>query len=196
MDGGEAGRYSPFHGCGYSAGAEGGVGNLSEGAPFTTCDHSRSDCEARGMFRDDQKGSGTARFGGFQTLPPSVAVRGYGDRSSRLSEAVDGRARSNDAVPLVYGTGWVSAPVIFARNDGNLTHCEVLVAQGPIDQILRVVAGGVALPPGEAGKDMTGTGWYNILSMGDRNGGENLDFVDAAAGRWAIRTAGWRASLW
>ena len=180
VDGGTRGRYSPFHGCGYSAGVSGGAGNLNNGAPFTSCDHSRADCEARGMFRSDQQGSETARFGGFQSLPPSVMVRGYGEKSSRLSEAVDGRARSNDAVPLVYGTGWVSAPVIFARNDGNLTHCEVLIAQGPIDQILRVVAGGIALPAGEAGKDMTSTGWYNVLSMGGRNGGENLDFVDGS----------------
>ena len=180
VGGGSRGRYSTFHGCGYSAGVDGGVGNLANGLPFTDCDHSRADCEARGMFRLDQQGSSTARFGGFQFLPPSVMVRAYGDKSSRLSDAVDGRARSNDAVPLVYGTGWVSAPVIFARNDGNLTHCEVLVAQGPIDQVLRVVASGVALPPGEAGKDMTGTGWYNILSMGGRNGAENLDFVDVS----------------
>lgn len=180
LDGGARGRYSAFHGCGYSAGVEGGVGNLVDGAPFVGCNHTRTDCEARGMFGRDQQGSGTSRFGGFQTLPPSVVVRAYGEKASRLSEAVDGRARSNDAVPLVYGTGWVSAPVIFARNDGNLTHCEVLVAQGPIAQVLRVVANGVALPPGEAGKDMTGTGWYNVLSMGGRSGGENLDFVDAS----------------
>ena len=80
VDGGTRGRYSPFHGCGYSAGVEGGVGNLSDGAPFSSCDHSRADCEARGMFRADQNEAATSRFGGFQTLPPSVVVRGYGDK--------------------------------------------------------------------------------------------------------------------
>lgn len=179
-DGGARGRYSPFYRCGYSADAEGGAGNLDAGGVFSGCGRTREDCEARGMLRQDSLGRTTARFGGFAYLPPNVVVRAHGEKSSTNADALDGRARANDAVPLVYGTAWITAPVIFARNDGNLTHCEVLLGSGPIERVQKVIANGVELPLGEAGRDMTATGWYNVLSTGERNGGFNLTFTDEA----------------
>lgn len=170
--------YSPFFHCGYSAGVEGGVGNLENGAPFTRCNRTRGDCAARGMFAQDAAGNATARFGGFAFIPPSIAVRPHGEQT-KVAEAADGRAKANDAVPVLYGTGWMAAPVIFSRSDGNLTHAEVLVGSGPMEGVLKVVANGVELPLGQAGQDMTGTGWYNVLSLGERNGGFNLSFTDA-----------------
>ncbi len=166
--------------CGYSADAEGGVGNLLEGAAYAGCGRTREECQARGMFSVDARGQETARFGGFTYLPPSVEVRSHATGERMVAEAIDGRARSNDAVPLVYGTAWINAPVVFARNDGNLTHCEVLLCSGPIEGVQKVIANGVELPRGEHGKDMTATGWYNVLSLGGRNGGFNLTFTDAA----------------
>lgn len=171
------GIYSPFYACGYSAGVEGGVGNLDGAEGFAVCNRTRGDCEARGMFAKDGAGVETARFGGFAFLPPSITVRPHGEQS-KLADAVDGRAKANDAVPLVYGTGWLTAPVIFARSDGNLTHAEVLVGSGEMEGILQVVVNGVELPLGQAGQDMTGTGWYNVLSLGGRNGGFNPSFAD------------------
>lgn len=170
--------YSPFFHCGYSAGVEGGVGNLENGAPFTGCNRTRGDCAARGMFAKDSAGNETARFGGFAFIPSSIAVRPHGEQT-KVADAVDGRAKVNDAVPVLYGTGWMAAPVIFSRSDGNLTHAEVLVGSGPIEGVLKVVANGVELPLGQVGQDMTGTGWYNVLSLGERNGGFNLSFTDA-----------------
>ncbi|WP_321474478.1 phage tail protein [uncultured Paludibaculum sp.] len=170
--------YSPFFHCGYSAGVEGGVGNLENGAAFPGCNRTKTDCTARGMFSKDSAGNATARFGGFAFIPPSIVVRPHGEQT-KVADAVDGRARANDAVPVLYGTGWMAAPVIFSRSDGNLTHAEVLVGSGPIEGVLKVVANGVELPLGQAGQDMTGTGWYNVLSLGERNGGLNLSFTDA-----------------
>lgn len=178
--GGAEGPYSPLYRCGYSAGVEGGVGNLSNGEPFTACKYTRDDCALRGMLRKDSEGRETARFGGFAFLPPSILVRAHGAKETAQSDAVDGRGRANDAVPLVYGTAWINAPVIFARNDGNLTHCEALIGLGPMEGIQKVIANGVELPLGEDGKDMTATGWYNVLSLGGRNGGFNLEFQDGA----------------
>ena len=179
-DGGARGRYSPLYRCGYSADAAGGTGNLENGLAFTSCGRTREECEARGMLREDSLGRPTARFGGFAFLPPSVTVRAHGEKSTTTADAVDGRARANDAVPLVYGTAWITAPVIFARNDGNLTHCEALLGSGPMEGVQKVIANGVELPLGEAGRDMTATGWYNVLSTGERNGGFNLTFTDGA----------------
>jgi hypothetical protein len=177
-DGGARGVYSPFYPCGYSPDITGGVGTLNGSAPFTTCSLTRADCAARGMLRTDSASRATARFGGFSYLPPSITVRAHGEKAT-TADAVDGRARANDAVPLVYGTAWMAAPVIFSRNDGNLTHCEALVSSGPIEAVHRVIANNVELPLGVSGTDMTATGWYNILSMGERTGGLNPSFTDS-----------------
>jgi hypothetical protein len=132
------------------------------------------------MFDKDSQGRTSARFGGFAFLPTGLLVRAHGARESQWSEPLDGRARLNDAVPLVYGTAWIQAPVIFARNDGNLTHCEVLVGLGPIEGVRKVIANGVEIPLADDGRDMSGTGWYRPLTLGEREGGFNADFVDGA----------------
>jgi hypothetical protein len=172
-------RFSRFHACGYSADVPGGFGNLNNGEAFTTCDHTKDACIARGMFDHDTRGNATARFGGLEFVPSSVLVRGFGEKTTSVSRVQENVAKYNDFIPMVYGTGWLSAPVIFARNDGNLTHMEALLGTGPIDQVLKVVVSGIEIPKGIAGADMTATGWYNIVSNGDVQGAFNLDFTDA-----------------
>ena len=179
VEGGAAGRYSQFHHCGYSPDIEGGAGNLNGVEPFGECNYTREDCEERGMFDEDAQGRPTARFGGFAFLPAGVLTRAHGAREKEWSEPLDGRARPNDAVPLVYGTAWIEAPVIFARNDGNLMHCEALVGLGPIEGVRKVIANGVEIPYADDGRDMTGTGWYRLLTRGERNGEFNADFTDS-----------------
>ncbi len=179
-EGGSAGRYSPFYRCGYSPDIAGGRGNLDGTEPFTACGYTRDDCRARGMFDEDAQGRKTARFGGFAFLPASVLVRPHGARESQWADPVDGRGRPNDAVPLVYGTAWIQAPVIFARNDGNLTHCEVLLGLGPIEGVRKVTANGVEIPLADDQRDMSGTGWYRVLTRGERDGAFNSGFLDAA----------------
>ncbi len=173
------GVFSRFSACGYSADLPGGVGNLNNSQPYTFCDHTRAHCTERGMFNQDANGKVTARFGGLEFVPSSVLVRGYGDKTSSQSRVLENVAKYNDFIPMVYGTGWLSAPVIFARNDGNLTHMEVLLGSGPIDRILKVVVSGVEIPKGVAGYDMTTTGWYNVVSIGSISGSFNPDFVDS-----------------
>ena len=69
-------------------------------------------------------------------------------------------------------------PVVFARNDGNLTRMEVLVGTGRINQILKVLVNNVEIPEGIGGRDMTGSGWWNLVANGGRAGGFNPNFVD------------------
>ncbi|MBE0656384.1 MAG: hypothetical protein IH602_01775, partial [Bryobacteraceae bacterium] len=178
VTGGAEGKYSPFHGCGYSPDVAEGTGTSGPEGPFTQCGYTKTECAARGMYKADEQGRPTARFAGFQFLPPSVAVRGHGDKDWALSEAADGRAKSNDVAPLVYGTNWYQPPVVFARSDGNLTHCEVLLGVGEMSAVHKVVANGIEIPLGETGKEMGATGWYNVISLGGRNGGFNLNFTN------------------
>ncbi len=180
ITGGAKGRYSPFFRCGYSAGLPGGVGNLNGGEAFLSCDCTRAACVERGMFNEDAAGNLTRRFGGIEFVPATVEVRSYGEQGAHAAVPVENRARYNDFVPLVYGTVWYEPPIVFARNDGNLTRMEILLGMGEIESVLKVVVNGLEIPTGQTGTDMTDTGWFNIASHGGRAGGFNLDFRDKA----------------
>ena len=91
----------------------------------------------------------------------------------------ENEARYNDFVPVVYGTAWYKPPIVFARNDGNLTHMELLLGIGEIEGVLKVLVNDVEIPIGRAGMNMTGTGWFNLVSPGNRTGTFNQDFTDA-----------------
>jgi hypothetical protein len=169
VDGGVEGRYSTYYPCGYSAGLPGGRGNLNNGVPFTSCGYAATDCQARGMF---------TRFGGIEYIPPVITVRGYGKGWTSSAVAVN-QARYNDYVPMVYGTAWYYPPVVFARNDGNLTRMEVLLGVGVMQGVLTVLVNGYQIPLGVRGQNMTGTGWYNIPTLGTRDGAFDLNFVNS-----------------
>src|SRR6185369_6241680 len=170
VDGGVNGKYSRYYRCGYSAGVAGGTGNMDNGAPFTSCGYTRADCQARGML---------THFGGLEFVPAAIAVRAYGKDWSTSALSVN-QARYNDFVPMVYGTAWYQPLVVFARNDGNLTRMEALLGIGEMQGVITVLVNGVQIPAGVAGKNMTGTGWYNIESLGTRDGAFDENFVDAA----------------
>src|SRR5262249_16061437 len=137
IDGGASGKYSRYYRCGYSAGVTGGTGNLNAGSPFTDCSFTRADCKARGMF---------VNFGGIQFVPPAIAGRPDGDKALHTSAVQSNPARYNDFVPLIYGTAWYAPPVVFARNDGNLTRMEVLLGMGEIQGVLKVLVNDVEIP--------------------------------------------------
>ncbi len=180
VDGATESKYDPFYKCGYSPDAAGGCGNLNGSVPFDACDYSREQCQERGMFDRDTAGNMTARFGGIEFVPSDILVRSYGERSSHVAQALGNEARYNDFVPLVYGTTWYVPPVVFARNDGNLTRMEVLLGMGEIQSVVKVLVNDIEIPEGKVGTNMTGTGWFNLVSSGGRSGGFNLDFVDSS----------------
>jgi hypothetical protein len=180
LTGGDRGKYSALFKCGYSPDQAGGVGTLNGSVPFTSCDYTRASCSARGMFDTDAGSHQTRRFGGIEFVPAQIDVRSAGEKGTHLSPILDNEARYNGFVPLVYGTAWYKPPVVFARNDGNLTRAEVLLGMGQIDSVVKVVVNGVEIPEGQDGKDMTATGWFNVVSTGTRNGGFNLNFTDGA----------------
>lgn len=180
LNGGPRSSFSSFYRCGYSVGVPNGVGNLNGTAPFETCDYSRAQCIQRGMFDKDSSGNVTRRFGGIEFVPSTVLVRSYGEKGSHYSSPLDNQARYNDFVPLIYGTGWYNPPIVFARNDGNLTHTEVLLGVGPLTSVIKVIVNGVEVPEAVAGANMTATGWYSKVTLGERNGNFNADFTDTS----------------
>ena len=171
IDGGTNGKYSRYYPCGYSAGETGGAGNLTGGAPYTSCGYTRSECQARGMW---------ANFGGIEFVPPAISVRSYGQSSYQTSAVSVNVAQYNDFVPMVYGTAWYNPPVVFARNDGNLTRMEVLLGVGQMQGVVTVLVNDMAIPVGVSGKNMTGTGWYNVMTLGTRTGAFDMNFTDAS----------------
>ena len=178
VDGSAEGAFSRYYRCGYSADVSGGTGNLNGTVAFTGCNFTRADCTARGMFSADHLSRPTARFGGQEFVPSTITVRSTGESGSHLSPVSANEARYNDFVPMVYGTAWLQPRIIFARNDGNLTRMEVLLGMGPIDSVLKVLVNDIDIPQGVSGRNMTGTGWFNVMSRGARQGAFNTDFTD------------------
>jgi hypothetical protein len=169
LNGGVNGKYSQYYRCGYSAGLAGGTGNLNGGTAYTTCGQTRTDCQARGMF---------TRFGGLEYIPPAIEVRSYGKNWSTSALSVN-QARYNDFVPMVYGTAWYKPLVTFARNDGNLTRMEALLGVGVMQGVQMVLVNDIQIPLGVNGTNMTGTGWYNVITLGARDGALDGNFLDS-----------------
>src|SRR5580698_9968420 len=158
LNGGAKGKYSALYRCGYSPDQTGGVGNLNSGAVFTSCDFTRASCVERGMFSTDSSANVTSRFGGLEFVPAQILVRSYGEKGTQLSAVIDNLAVYNDVVPIVYGTAWFFPPIVFSRNDGNLTRMEVLLGMGEIDSVVTVLVNDIQIPQGQSGVDMTATG--------------------------------------
>ena len=180
VQGGSRGAYSPFFSCGYSPDQPGGVGNPQAGEPYTACNRTKAECAERGMFSRDLAGRETARYGGCQFLPPTIQVRAHGEKLWRTAEAEAGTARAGDRVPLVYGTCWYQPPVIFSRSDGNYVHYEILLGSGPMEGVRRVLADGQEIPEGQRGMNLQASGWWSLVSLGERNGVFNPQFADGA----------------
>ena len=170
MDGGVNGAYSRYYRCGYSPDVPGGTGNLNDGVPYTSCGYTSEDCQARGMW---------TRFGGLEYLPPSITVRAYG-KDWTTSAMPPNQGQYNDFVPMVYGTAWYEPPVVFARNDGNYTRMEVLLGIGEISGVLTVLVNDYEIPLGQTGANMSATGWYNLPTLGGRDGAFDLNFTDGS----------------
>jgi len=189
---------SPFFYCGYgpdvdSTGTAIGSppvtphadarGNFNAGVPFTVCNFTKADCEARGMYEKDNAtpNRNTARYGGIQWSPPE----------SQHTKGLDGKwldvgqnpniAKYNDYFPLVYGKSNVEPPVMNIVGDANLTKLEAVLSFGEIDAVERVIINDVVVAQGTQGGN-TIAGFWNYVATGTRTGARNLDalYTDSA----------------
>ena len=122
----------------------------------------------------------TQRFGAIEFVPPTTVVRSYGEKGTHTSAPVENEARYNDFVPLVYGTAWYAPPIIFSKNDGNLTRMEVLLGMGEINSVVKLLVNDIEIPLGVNGTNMTATGWFNIVTLGGRAGSFNQEYLDSS----------------
>ena len=92
----------------------------------------------------------------------------------------DNLAVYNDSVPLVYGTAWYYPPIVFARNDGNLTRMEVLLGMGEIDRRDHRAGERHPDPARAERRQHDGDGMVQLVTTGTRNGAFDLNFTDAS----------------
>ncbi|MDQ6678018.1 MAG: phage tail protein [Acidobacteriota bacterium] len=131
------------------------------------------------MFKADSRGQKTARFSGIEFVPSTITVRSAGEKGTHLSPVSVNETRYNDFVPLLYGTAWYAPSVVFARNDGNLTRLEILLGVGEMQAVHKVLVNDIDIPIGRSGLNMTGTGWFNVVTPGTRTGAFNSDFANS-----------------
>lgn len=190
---------SDFYRCGYSPDATGGNarGNYSSGVTaFTSCNYSKSDCVARGMYTRDSSNRVTGRFGGIQWAPPEAAqVRGFVTRKWESIQNAGNEARYGDRIPMLWGTARIEPLVLNPTTDGNYTRFECLLHFGVVDYVHEVVVNGYliphtfddtmfsAVPPGVSNRtDALKGGWWKATNLGDRDGSPTNDagFNDSA----------------
>ena len=109
-------------------------------------------------------------------MPPQILVRSFGEHGTHLSPVIDNLALYNDFVPLVYGTAWYQPPIVFARNDGNLTHMEVLLGMGEIAGVVTVLVNDIEIPQAQTGDQHDGHGLVQRGERGDTERGVRSGF--------------------
>jgi len=135
--------------CKYFPDGSGGLalGNYSTGTtPYTSCNYSKSDCQARGMYTSDSSARKTGNFSGIQwQAPASINSRPYG---GSFEEVVGSSNPSKyvQKIPAAYGTVWCEAITLNQPNDANYTRMEVLVCAGQVSSISKVVVNGEVIP--------------------------------------------------
>lgn len=170
-----------FWECGYSpdvadsdgpGGTAAARGNLNGGSPFSSCNYTKENCQARGMYAKDSLVRITGRFGGVQWDPPK-SWRGRAYSSGKFEEGLNSpnEAKYNDPVPLIYGEGWVEPVITNIVGDPNSTRFEALVCYGEIEAVDRVLVNDVEVPFYTGGRDPLFAWWY--VTKGTRDGAAN-----------------------
>jgi hypothetical protein len=157
--------YSPLARCGYSADVPGGRGNSNDSVPYTSCNRTRTDCQVRGMLDMDAAGNPTRRFAGIDLSSIDTAENKKGTAMCTV-------------VPIVYGTGWVKAPIMRVIREGHLTRVYAAVSHGPIHGIKRISVNRCEIPRKEPNLNQDPTGWYSLVSTGQREGTFDAEATD------------------
>jgi hypothetical protein len=155
---------------------------------FTSCDYTDANCRTRGMYSQDKAGRDTGRFGGIQWVPVDTLLTRSFRGEWETIQTPGNDARYNDFIPLVYGTVATDPSVLNFPADGNYTKCEVLLHEGQIEDIVRVIVNDVeiphtyddtelsSVPPGVSNRaEALRIGWWKCVNKGDRTGKPNDD---------------------
>ena len=189
---GSGNRQSLFFPCGYNPDQVDAVldpdtfgdkrrGNLNSGVPFTTCNYTKGDCVARGMYTKDSANRVTGRFGGIQFVPNNTILNqinyGSGNKGPvfRTANNIAGKP-----LPLRYGTAWGAPLIANIIGDGNYTRYEMVFCGGNVGDlylgggagpVLQVVMNGVSIPHDNGSDDSKNKGLqWNMVTTGRRSG--------------------------
>ncbi len=183
---------SIWYGCGYCPdqtvtdpefGGSAQRGNLNSGVPFTTCNLTRQDCIARGMFTKDSSNRQTGSFTGVEWAPVDRLTISESYISGKSIPVLSSRndAVFNQRVPKTYGTQWGAPAIANMIGDANSTRHEAIVclgylALGPQGQqpIFQVVLNGVQIPYVSSSPDQKLFRW-SWVNQGSRRGSPCLD---------------------
>lgn len=182
-------RYSLFFSCGYNpdqAGTDPDTGGsaLRGNGLFTTCNLTKGDCVARGMYTKDSTNRITGRYGGIQWVPDSQIKNyiNYGTGNKVPSFRLANGSIMGKPIPLGYGTAWGAPLIANTIGDGNLTRFELIVCGGNIGPyngngpILQVVMNGVTVPHNTGSSDPTNNGLrWDLVTQGLRSGAPTAD---------------------
>jgi len=102
-------------------------------------------------------------------------VRGYGQGLDQFRRGGEPGRGYNGLCTDGVRTAWYYPPVVFARNDGNLTRMEVLLGVGVMQGVLAVLVNGYQIPLWCERAEHDRTGWYNIPTLGTRDGAFDLN---------------------
>lgn len=151
---------TPFYPCGVTD------------ATKTSCDYTKAGCAAN---------NNSARFAGIAwQVPPGSHSREYVSGQWLDLKSDPCAAKYGDYAPIVYGSTWVDALVTNVFPEANSTRGEAILAEGPVEQILKLVIADEMIP---AATNMDGGSYqvseplmrYNVLNRGDRDGAANAD---------------------
>lgn len=118
---------------------------------YISCQYTKADCIARGMYAKDSSNRYTGRFTAEQWAPANRETR---SKSYTQGKNVTVFSSRNDSIyersyPMVYGAQWLKKPpVANILGDGNSTRFEVNVCAGDLGYygILQVVVNGILIP--------------------------------------------------
>jgi hypothetical protein len=153
------------------------------------CNNTREGCAAAGNL---------PAFGGITYQPVQNGGTGREYTSGNWVQLFNAGSASlyGDPLPVMLGEGWMEAPVLVMRQDGNYTRVEIALCLDHIDtgyeatRRTRVVVNGIELPAGGYDSDSGwkslnpgNIGWWNWLTRGYRNGLSLAEIANRNEGR-------------
>jgi hypothetical protein len=174
-----------YSNCGYSPDQAGGLGVYQSGTtPFTTCPHTKSGCQERGMY-GQQNGNTSGQspagksFGGVQWDPPG-AWTGNSYTAQQLEKGFNtpNLSKYSDRVPETYGATWVTCVVCNVCGDPNSTRFECLVQYLPLGHaVFHVLVNSVLIPTLATSGGGSTLFWWQPFGNGGAQGAFNTDDI-------------------
>ena len=137
-------------------------GRSTQARSFTTCDYTRANCTARGMFT-------LGRFGGVEFVPAADSSTWVWTTLVSIFRGEPGTRRFTTTLSRWYmgrpGISRLSYSRAMTETSRTWKCCW---GWGRSTDVVKVVVSDIEIPEGVSGANMTATGWYNVITRGAR----------------------------